>query len=288
MRSRGTKRRPGAAEWASCLRVDSALTAWLQTVYSGCRVAQAPFGAAERGFCQAAQGCATWIINCKCFRKAHTCKGHRSQHFFPLALFTEPIEATERGIPNVVLFGSFRDLIPHVLPCLPSDSGASQRYSEVAKLELQLQDQLPNAKASMFNWRLKYIELLSQGSINPKFNPIWSYLMYYHVLYDIYIIYIIHYSICFSMYTFSTGLPTNCLIWQVGQSSMLGLEMFRVINLKTGWVGFWHIQEVNHRQTKGVRGVLCISDWESYQVRLRRCCSRCVLWPRLLLLASNY
>ena len=191
MRSRGTKRRPGAAEWASCLRVDSALTAWLQTVYSGRRVAQAPFGAAERGFCQAAQGCATWIINCKCFRKAHTCKGHRSQHFFPLALFTEPIEATERGIPNVVLFGSFRDLILHVLPCLPSDSGASQRYSEVAKLELQLQDQLPNAKASMFNWRLKYIELLSQGSINPKFNPIWSYLMYYHVLYDIYIIYIL-------------------------------------------------------------------------------------------------
>ena len=62
-----------------------------------------------------------------------------------------PFEATERGIPNVVLFGSFRDLIPHVLPCLPSDSGASQRYSEVAKLELQLQDQLPNAKASMFN-----------------------------------------------------------------------------------------------------------------------------------------
>ena len=42
---------------------------------------------------------------------------------------------------------------------VPSDLDASQRYSEVAKLELQLQDQLPNAKASMFKGRLKYIEL---------------------------------------------------------------------------------------------------------------------------------
>ena len=181
MRSRGTKRRPGAAEWASCLRVDSALTAWLQTVHSGCRVAQAPFGAAERGFCQAAQGCATWIINYKCFRKAHTCKGHRSQsqHFF----FSFH-GRTERGIPSVVLFGSFRDLILH------SDPGASQRYSKVAKLGATVAGSASKCQGidvqltAEMHW---IMNLWRAREHPPKFNPIWSYLMYSNVLYIIYL-----------------------------------------------------------------------------------------------------
>ena len=95
MRSRGTKRRPGA-EWASWRvdSVDSALTAWLQTVQAAEShkhlLAQLKEVSAKQ-----LKGVQLEFLtfNYKCFRKAHTCKGHWSQRFFPLALFMEPIVA---------------------------------------------------------------------------------------------------------------------------------------------------------------------------------------------------
>ena len=176
MRSRGTKRRPGAAEWASCLRVDSALTAWLQTVHSGCRVAQAPFGAAERGFCQAAQGCATWIINYKCFRKAHTCKGHRSQsqHFF--FSFHGQRKGEFLVWCYLVVSGIWFCIVTRVhrkgTPKWPSWS-----YS------CRISFQMPRHRCSTDGWNaLNYEFMESQGSIPPSsilFDPIWCILMYY-------------------------------------------------------------------------------------------------------------